>query len=121
MGGQQSQSQPGVKVLGVSGGGGGFGKIAEALAVKVSFDTNTGAVSVTSTSPDGNAKNQTTFVPDDKLDLGQYIDFVTKNMKAGQLQNPGVYPMTANMMAFDAIGTQVGGRVDRSAERRFWW
>lgn len=105
MGGQQSQPQ----LLGASGGGGGFGKILGELAAnKVSFDTNTGAVSVTSTSPDGNTQNQTTIAPDPNSDLGQYIDFVLKNTKAGQIHNPGVYPVTATMMAFDAIGTQVG-------------
>ena len=88
---------------------GGFGKIMEGLSAKVSFDPNTGAVSVRKTSPDGNASSETTFVPNDQLqDLGQYISTLSQNMKAGSAQNPGVYPVAANMMAFDAIGTQVG-------------
>jgi hypothetical protein len=108
MGGANSQPQGGLKIGGTTGGG-GFGKIMEGLSAKVSFDPNTGAVSVRKTSPDGNASSETTFVPNDQLqDLGQYISTLSQNMKAGTTQNPGVYPVTANMMAFDAIGTQVG-------------
>jgi len=107
MGGQQSQPQPGVKILGVQGGAGGFGKIMENLSAKVSFDPNTGAVSVETRS--GNTQSSATYVPNDQLqDLAQYIKFVAQNTKAGTDQNPGVYPVMANMMAFDAIGTQVG-------------
>ena len=97
MGGANSQPQ------------GGLGKIMGGLSAKVTFDPNTGAVSVRKTSPDGNASSETTFVPNDQLqDLGQYISTLSQNVKAGTAQNPGVYPVTANMMAFDAIGTQVG-------------
>jgi len=115
MGGANSQPQGGLKIGGTTGGfpgmggGGGFGAIAASAAAKVSFDPNTGAVSVRKTSPDGNASSETTFVPNDQLqDLGQYISTLSQNMKAGTTQNPGVYPVTANMLALDAIGTQVG-------------
>ena len=109
MGGANSKPPGGVVIGGVGGGGGGFGAIAAAAAAKVSFDPNTGAVSVRKTSPDGNTTSSETFVPNDQLqDLGQYISTLSQNMKAGTTQNPGVYPVTANMMAFDAIGTQVG-------------
>lgn len=114
MGGQQSQpqllgmrSQP--QLLGTSGRVGDFGQVLGAMAAtKVSFDTNTGAVLYDFTSPDGKVKTRDTVVPNDQQDLGQYIDFVNKNKKAGVFHNPGVYPVTATMMAFDTIGTQVG-------------
>jgi hypothetical protein len=94
----------------------------EGLSAKVTFDVNTGAVTITRETgrPDGAVMgaqvkmNQQggytmTFVPNDQLqDLGQYIATLSQNAKAGTGQNPGVYPVTANMMAFDAIGTQVG-------------
>lgn len=107
MGGQQSQPQTGVKILGVTGGGGNFGKIAEGLAAgKVTFDTNTGAL--TQEIQTGTTQSSMRLVPDDNIDLGQYIAQVSKLMKAGAAQNPGVYPSTSTMMAFDTIGTQVG-------------
>jgi len=94
---------------GKTAGGGGFGQIMEGLSAKVAFDPNTGAVTISKTSPDGNATSQSVIVPNDQLpDLGQYIATLSQNAKAGTTQNPGVYPVAANMMAFDAIGTQVG-------------
>jgi hypothetical protein len=97
--------------MGVKGGG-NLGKLMENTPAKVAFDTNTGAVTIRKTSPDGNASSETMLIPNDQLtDLGQYITTLSQNMKAGTNQNPGVYPVTANMMAFDAIGTQVGAEV----------
>jgi len=96
----------------MTGGGGNFGnfgKLIDNATAKVAFDPNTGAVTISKTSPDGNATSQSVIVPNDQLpDLGQYISTLSQNMKLGTAQNPGVYPITANMMALDAIGTEVG-------------
>ena len=97
MGAADSQPQD-VKILGNMGG-----------VSRVAFDDKTGAVSVSTKALMGGSSSQTAFVPNDQLqDLKQYIDFVQTNMKPGVAQNPGVYPMAATTMAFDAIGTQVG-------------
>ena len=108
MGGQQSQPQPGVKLIGVGGGGGGgFGKIAENLAAgKITFDPNTGAL--TREVQSGTTQSSMRMVPDDKIDLGSYISELAKWTKAGTAQNPNMYPAASNMIALDAIGTQVG-------------
>lgn len=96
---------------GKTAGGGAFG-MGGGANVKVAFDPNTGAVSINKTSADGNAVTSTTIIPNDELpDLGQYITTLQQNLNTGGLQNPGVYPVTSTLMAFDAIGTQVGAEV----------
>jgi len=104
---------------GKTAGGGAFG-MGDGANVKVAFDPNTGAVSINKTSADGNAVTSTTIIPNDEFpDLGQYITTLQQNFNTGGLQNPGVYPVTSTLMAFDAIGTQVGAEVIGQASGGF--
>ena len=105
MGAQQSQPPPS-GLLKIGGGvSSGFG-----VAGTIKFDANNGTISRewTSGGLSGQSQNVDTLIPNDTLDLGMYIQTLGKWGPAGTQQNPGVYPATGRMMAFDAIGTQVG-------------